>query len=117
MEYIKSGGKHARSSGFGALSSDKHAIWRKSIKATTKFRNLLRQDKRILVELRRSRKDFIANHALTITVFDIVIDSSGLFTLASQYRFERLEWTLGIIIYFILNLIIIIIIIQCLSWK
>ena len=55
----------------------------------------MHHDKRIVAALRRARKEYIAHHALTITVFDIVIDSSGLFTLASQYRFERLEWTLG----------------------
>ena len=68
--------------------------WREALTIKSKYRKLLNLDKRILDELRESRYTFTSDHALCITVFDKVVDSSGLFMLISQYRWHSMRWTL-----------------------
>ena len=64
--------------------------WRLQRTITAKLKKIRRVDNRITDELRDVRDDFTSDHALCITVFDRVIDSSGLFMLISQYhKFQR----------------------------
>ncbi len=89
--------KKKKSSGSAASAIDmgvRTAGWRKALSIKSKHGKLLNLDKRILDELRESRATFTSDHAMCITVFDTVIDSSGLFMLISQYRWHSMRWTL-----------------------
>jgi Ran GTPase-activating protein (RanGAP) involved in mRNA processing and transport len=68
--------------------------WRLQQTITARLKKIRRIDTRITEELRSVRDDFTSDHALAITVFDRVIDTSGLFMLISQYHFHRLYWTM-----------------------
>lgn len=68
--------------------------WRKALSIESKFRKMRQLQKRIIDEIRISRTLFTSDHALTITCFDTVIDSSGIFTLVCQYRWHSMYWTM-----------------------
>ena len=68
--------------------------WRIALTIKAQHRKIDKINKRITEELRIARGDFVNDHILCITVFDHVVDSSGLFMLISQYHYHRLYWTL-----------------------
>ncbi len=68
--------------------------WRLARSIISKAKKIKTLDRRIKDELRVARQDFVSDHALSITVFDRVIDTSGLFMLISQYHYDRLYWTM-----------------------
>ena len=70
--------------------------WRKNLSITARRANIEMLTDRITSELRRARIEFTADHALAITVFDRVVDTSGLFMLISQYHYHRLGWTIAL---------------------
>ena len=68
------GGQQGNATDMGVRSGK----WRKARSLQAKFSKLLNMNKRILAELRESRSTFTSDHALCITVFDTVIDSTFL---------------------------------------
>lgn len=70
--------------------------WRKSLSITAKRAAIEMLTERITQELRLARSEFTADHSLAISVFDRVIDTSGLFMLISQYHYHRLGWSIAL---------------------
>ena len=72
--------------------------WRKELNISYKEGSIRKIQKRLIKELRTVKRDFVASHSLTITIFDRVIDSGGLFMLISPYRWLCMEWTLALVL-------------------
>lgn len=70
-----------------------HGKWRTAMKVFSKETALHDLRVRLVHELRKARTEFVADHQLTITVFDSTMDTSGLFTLICQYDWHRLRFT------------------------
>jgi len=68
--------------------------WRIAMSLISKRAQIERLNRRVKDALQQARYDFISDHVLTITVFDRVIDSAGLFTLISQYHYHRLGFSI-----------------------
>lgn len=80
--------------------------WRVSLSIASKRAMLENINHRIHEALCQARRDFVSDHALTITVFDRVVDSSGLFMLISQYHYNRLAFTM--LLWFEMTIIVIV---------
>jgi len=72
--------------------------WRKEMSIEYKERKIQQIQRKLTAELRNVKREFVADHALSITVFDKVIDSGGLFMLICPYRWLCLEWTYALVI-------------------
>jgi hypothetical protein len=88
----------SKSKGMGSIGSDKHALWRKDLKMDAKSRLLQHLRRKRNRELEHSKKEYITDHALVITIFDRTIDSGGLCLLISQFQYSRLEFCIFLVL-------------------
>lgn len=80
------------------LGTDKklHGAWRKQLQFEARERTVYLLRQRLEHELKKARAEFITDHQLIISIFDYVIDSSGIFMLISQYKWDRLWFSIVI---------------------
>jgi hypothetical protein len=74
------------------------ADWRNDHLITTKEKRLRELKASIVSEVTKSKFEFVADHDLSIGVFDYVFDTGGTFLLICPYDFDRMQWTLVIML-------------------
>jgi Ran GTPase-activating protein (RanGAP) involved in mRNA processing and transport len=73
-----------------------HGIWRDELRMTSREREVRRIDIKLNKALNVTKHEFVSDHVLTITIFDRVIDSSGIIMLIVPYRWGRMWFTMAI---------------------
>ena len=83
----------------------RHGAWRDELRMTSREREVRRIDIKLNKALDVTKREFVSDHVLSITIFDRVIDTSGLIMLIVPYRWGRMWFTMAIpvemTIYFI----------------
>ena len=80
--------------------------WRREMSIKYRESQMIKMRRKLATQLQEVRTEFVADHALTITVFDRVVDTGGIFMLIAPYRWLRLDWTLALVIEMVIIAII-----------
>ncbi len=89
----------------GSHHEEHHANWRKNLKPKAKNKSIQHLKNRITGEFNKAKIEFVTDHALSITIFDSVIDTAGLTFMLCPFNWNNVYFFMVIISEWIVVLI------------
>lgn len=89
----------------GDHNEEHHANWRRNLKPKAKNKSIQHLKNRITSEFNKAKREFITDHALSITIFDSVIDTSGLIFMLCAFNWNNVHFFMVIVSEWIVVLI------------